>query len=148
MVIGIWLLVYGAEEMGNKIKNFKDLLIWQEGIEIVKDIYRLSSSFPKAELYGLSSQIRKCAVSIPSNIAEGFKRFYYKDYRRFLYIALGSAAELETQLVISEKLKYISNEEVQVIYVKLERLAKMITNLMKKLKQHHIPYTKLPYTNN
>jgi len=75
-----------------KIKNFKDLRIWQEGIKLVKYIYLLTKDFPKDELYGLSSQMRRCAVSIPSNIAEGFRRYHNKEYKQFLFITLGSCA--------------------------------------------------------
>ncbi|GAF73329.1 unnamed protein product, partial [marine sediment metagenome] len=81
--------------MTEKIKNFQDLRIWQKGIEVLKDIYILTKKFPKEELYGLTSQMRRSAVSIPSNIAEGFRRYHNKEYKQFLYIALGSCAELE-----------------------------------------------------
>lgn len=78
--------------MEEKIKSFKDLKIWQKGIEIVKDVYDITKSFPKEELYGLTSQMRRCVVSIPSNIAEGFKRYHNKEFKQFLYITLGSSA--------------------------------------------------------
>ena len=120
--------------MEEKIKSFKDLKIWQKGIEIVKDVYDITKSFPKEELYGLTSQMRRCVVSIPSNIAEGFKRYHNKEFKQFLYITLGSSAELETQLVISEELKYINEREVEKICEKLDHLSKMITVLMRKLK--------------
>ena len=83
-----------------KIRSYKDLKIWKRSIELVKDVYEMTGLFPKEELYGLTSQIRRSAISIPSNIAEGFTRFYNKEYRQFLYIALGSCAELETQIII------------------------------------------------
>jgi len=88
------------KKVAEKIKNFQDLRIWQKGIEVVKDIYILTKKFPKEELYGLTSQMRRSAVSIPSNIAEGFRRYHNKEYKQFLYIALGSCAELETQIII------------------------------------------------
>lgn len=119
--------------MSEKIRSFKDLKIWQKGMEIVKDIYRLTRPFPKEELYGLISQMRRCAVSIPSNIAEGFKRYHNKEYKQFLYIALGSSAELETQLLISEELEYSIREDAESICEKLDHLSKMITVLMRKL---------------
>lgn len=84
--------------MNGKIENFKDLKIWQKGIEIVKLVYQLTKSFPDKETYNLTSQIRRSAISIPSNIAEGFKPYHNKEFQQFLYIALGSAAELETQI--------------------------------------------------
>ncbi|MFH1867547.1 MAG: four helix bundle protein [Candidatus Omnitrophota bacterium] len=117
-----------------KIRSFKDLKIWQKGIEIVKDIYKITKDFPKDELYGLTSQMRRCAVSVPSNIAEGFKRYHDKEYRQFLYIALGSSAELETQLIISNELKYINNKESEEIYEKVDHLSRMIMALIQKLK--------------
>jgi len=93
--------------MPEKIKNFRDLDIWNKGVEIVKDAYRTANSFPKQETYGLASQMKRCSVSIPSDIAEGFNRFHNKEYKQFLYIALGSCAELETQIEVAEELKYI-----------------------------------------
>jgi four helix bundle protein len=90
----------------NKIKNFKDLKIWQRGMELAKAIYQVTDSFPAKEIYGLSSQMRRSAVSIPSNIAEGFMRKHNKEYKQFLYIALGSLAELETQVLLSEELGF------------------------------------------
>ena len=82
--------------MEEKIKSFKDLRIWQKGMEIITDIYTLTKKFPKEELFSLTSQLRRSAISIPSNIAEGFKRFHNKEYKQFLFITLGSCAELET----------------------------------------------------
>ena len=98
--------------MTEKIKKFQDLRIWQKGIEVVKDIYILTKKFPKEELCGLTSQMRRSAVSIPSNIAEGFRRYHNKEYKQFLYIALGSCAELETQIIIANELNY-TNEIVE-----------------------------------
>ncbi len=94
--------------MTEKIKNFQDVRIWQIGIEVVKNIYILTKKFPKEELYGLTSQMRRSAVSIPSNIAEGFRRYHNKEYKQFLYTALGSCAELETQIIIANELDYIN----------------------------------------
>jgi len=87
--------------MTAKIKDFRDLNIWKKGTGIVKGAYLITKAFPKNEIYGLTAQIRRSAVSIPSNIAEGFARKHNKEYRHFLYIALGSCAELETQIEIS-----------------------------------------------
>ena len=97
--------------MTEKIKNFQDLRIWQKGIEAVKDIYILTKKFPKEELYGLTSQMRRSAVSIPTNIAEGFRRYHNKEYKQYLYIALGSCAELETQIIIANELDYINETD-------------------------------------
>jgi four helix bundle protein len=95
-------------DMEEKIKHFKELRVWQKSIEVVKDIYLVSKRFPKEEIYCLTSQMRRSAVSIPSNIAEGFRRIHRKENKQFLSIALGSTAELETQLIIPYELGYIT----------------------------------------
>ena len=119
--------------MEEGIKRFKDLRIWQKGIEVVTDIYTLTKNFPKEELYGLTSQIRRSAISIPSNIAEGFRRYHNKEYKQFLFIALGSCAELETQIAITKMLKYITEGKETELIEKLDHLCRMTTNLIKKL---------------
>lgn len=116
-----------------KSKSFKDLKMWQKGIEIVKDIYSLTIRFPKDELYGLTSQMRRSSISIPSNIAEGFKRSYKKEYKQFLQITLGSLAELETQLIIAKELGYIESKELENISEKIDHEAKMVTSYANKL---------------
>ncbi|GAG55719.1 unnamed protein product [marine sediment metagenome] len=119
--------------MEEGIKRFKDLRIWQKGIEVVTDIYTLTKKFPKEELYGLTSQIRRSAISIPTNIAEGFNRFHNKEYKQFLYIALGSCAELETQIEIATGLKYINEDNKKIILEKIDHESRIIVNLIKKL---------------
>jgi len=119
--------------MTEKIKNFQDLRIWQKGIEVVKDIYILTKKFPKEELYGLTSQMRRSAVSIPSNIAEGFRRYHNKEYKQFLYIAMGSCAELETQIIIAHELDYLNDTDKIEIIEKLKYICRMINQLIKKL---------------
>jgi four helix bundle protein len=119
--------------MTEKIKNFQDLRIWQIGIEVVKDIYILTKKFPKEELYGLTSQIRRSAVSIPSNIAEGFRRYHNKEYRQFLYIALGSCAELETQIIIANELDYINKTDKTELTGKIKYICRMTVKLIQKL---------------
>jgi four helix bundle protein len=117
-----------------KIRNFKDLQIWQKGILIVKRVYELTREFPQNELYGLVSQMRRSAISIPSNIAEGFKRLHGKEFKQFLHIALGSAAELETQLIISAELGLVRNHVMKELLTEdLDHLSKMISSLLKKL---------------
>jgi len=91
------------------MKTHKDLEAWKNAIKLVTNIYDLTKSFPNHELYGLTNQIRRAAVSIPSNIAEGAARKYDKEFIQFLYVSMGSLSELETQLIISEKLNYISS---------------------------------------
>ena len=119
--------------MTGKIKNFRDLDVWKKGIEIVKDIYKTVAEFPKQELYCLVSQMQRCAVSIPSNIAEGFNRFHNREYKQFLYVALGSCAELETQIEIASELKYINDGKKKVLLEKINHESRMITNLTKRL---------------
>jgi len=116
-----------------KIQNFKDLKIWQKGIELVKTIYRITNSFPQHEFYGIVNQMRRSSVSIPSNIAEGFMRKHNKEYKQFLYIALGSLAELETQIIISEQLGFLNNEKNKIVQSEINGLNKMITALIKCL---------------
>lgn len=116
-----------------KIENFKDLKIWRLGKEIVMDVYSITAGFPQQENYGLVSQLKRAAVSIPSNIAEGFNRERNKDYRRFLFIALGSSAELETQIEIAFDLGYLPEPEKEKITEKIEHENRMMWNLIKRL---------------
>ena len=119
--------------MVEKIRNFRDLDVWKKGMEIVKDVYVASSTFPKQELYGLSSQMKRSSVSIPSNIAEGFNRFHNKEYKQFLYIALGSCAELETIIEIASELKYINEHKKKSLLEKLDHESRMLSKLIKKI---------------
>lgn len=123
----------GKQGMGKKIETYRDLNIWKVGIELVKDIYKSTVKFPKQEMYGIVSQMRRSAISIPSNVAEGFKRYHNKEYRQFLYITLGSCAELETQVTIAKELKYIQADKEVILLEKLDHIGRMITNLLKKL---------------
>jgi four helix bundle protein len=116
-----------------KIRNFRDLDVWKLGRKIVVDIYRLTTNFPKQEMYGLISQMRRAAVSIPSNIAEGFNRFHNAEYRQFLYVALGSCAELETQLEVAADLGYLENMQKDELLKCLQHETAMLRNLIKKL---------------
>ena len=116
------------------MRDFRTLKIWQEGIIIVKQVYRLAALVPPEEKYGLRSQICRSAVSIPSNIAEGCSRNSQMDFKRFLEIALGSAYELETQLIIIAELLLISKNEVTDTIELINIEQKMINNLMTKLK--------------
>jgi len=114
--------------MIEKIKSFRDLDVWKKGIEIVKDVYRMTAAFPRQESYCLTSQMRRAAVSVPSNIAEGFNRFQNKEYKRFLYIALGSCAELETQMEIASELGYVNIEQEKELLNKIDHESRMLTN--------------------
>lgn len=106
--------------MSKGVKTHKDLDVWKEAVMLVKKIYELTSVFPKEEIYGLTSQIRRAVVSIPSNIAEGAARNSTKEFIQFLYIALGSCAELDTQLIIAKELGYI-NEDQSLLFEELEK---------------------------
>jgi len=108
----------------------KELEVWKLGIDLVEKIYQITEEFPKEEIYGLTSQIRRAGISIPSNIAEGASRKNRKEYIQFLYIALGSLSELETQLIISQRLKYLDSET---IFDEVEKLRRMLINLIKYL---------------
>ena len=116
-----------------KIRNFNDLKIWQRGIELVKMVYRVTSTLPAVEKYGIVSQMRRSAVSVPSNIAEGFMRRHNKEYKQFLYIALGSLAELETQIIISKELNFLTTENCTSTLSAIDELNKMTTGLIKCL---------------
>jgi four helix bundle protein len=116
------------------IKSYRDLIVWQKGMALVKDIYLTSQAFPKEELYGLTSQIRKCAVSIPSNIAEGYGRNSTGDYKRFLQIANGSLYELQTQIQIALDLNYISQESFNKIFNLSIEIDKILYTIIQKLK--------------
>ena len=110
----------------------KDLDVWKESIKLVKEIYTITKDFPSSELYGLTNQMRRCAVSIPSNLAEGSARFSNKDKIRFIEISLGSLAELETQIIISQELKFI--KEGNQTLEQIKRLNAMYMGLINHLK--------------
>ena len=122
-----------GHDMEGKIRTYRDLDIWSKGIRVVKDVYKLTENFPKQEIYGLTSQMRRAAISIPSNVAEGFRRYHNKEYRQFLYISLGSCAELETQVTIAKELEYIAEAREVELLEELDHLCRMISNLIKKL---------------
>jgi four helix bundle protein len=109
--------------------DHKDLDVWKKGIDSVLEIYRLSDAFPKTEIYGLTDQLRRAAVSIPSNIAEGAARGSDKEFIHFLYIALGSLAEAETQIIIAKRLEYIDDNSKTL--KELQTVRKMFTGLIK-----------------
>jgi four helix bundle protein len=119
------------------IKSFKDLEIWRRSIAMVERVYLLTKEFPKEELYGLTGQLRRSAVSIPSNVAEGFARNYKKEYKQFLYVALGSCAELTTQITIAAKLGYVEDNVAESFLDELDQISRMIMALAKKL---DLPY--------
>jgi four helix bundle protein len=114
------------------MQSFRELIVWQKAMELVVEIYRITAMFPKNESYGLANQMQRAAVSVPSNISEGHALKQTKSYLRHLAIASGSLAELETQLEISERLKYLMPEDRQLI-AKAEEVGKMLTGLRNSL---------------
>ena len=119
--------------MSNKIRNHKDLEVWKKSMDLVSNIYKITESFPNKELYGLTNQIRRAAVSIPSNIAEGAARNSKKEFIQFLYIALGSLSELETQIIIANRLEYLNN--LDTLLEDLKFAQKLINRLIYYLKK-------------
>ena len=118
----------------SEIRSYKDLIIWQKGIELTEKVYLLVKSFPSEEIYSLTSQIKRCVISIPSNISEGYGRNSTKNYIQFLRISRGSLYELETQLIIANKLNYISDNELNnEIFKLIEEESKMLNSFIKKL---------------
>jgi four helix bundle protein len=115
------------------MNQFKELKIWQESIDLAVEVYKLTKAFPPDERFGLVSQLNRCVVSVSSNIAEGAGRNNPKEFRQFLGIAQGSACELESQLIISQKLDFISQEELRKQTEKIVHLQNMINKLIKTL---------------
>ena len=116
----------------SKIESYKDLIVWQKGIELVKIIYKLTQGLPKEGKFGLIDQMRRCSVSVPSNIAEGWGRGSKANYSNFLKIARGSLLELETQLIICKELNLLKN--LDSVFALLEEESKMLNSLLSKLK--------------
>ena len=116
-----------------QINSVQDLIVWERGIELVRELYELTLRFPKQEMYGLTSQIRRAAVSVPANIAEGYGRGTRKDYAHFVSVALGSARELETLLVVSREVKFVSDQEIHHSRELLDECCRMLKTLRRKL---------------
>ena len=115
------------------ITSFKDLRVWQEGIELVKEVYALCAKLPKEELYALANQMKRAASSIPSNIAEGHSRNHRAEYRQSVYVAVGSLAELETQLHLTRELGLANHATFAPILARIDRLRAMLITLGKRL---------------
>jgi len=113
--------------------SYRDLLVWQKSMALVKAIYQVTRSFPKDEVYGLSSQMRRAAVSIPCNVAEGQGRMSKKEFRQFLALSRGSVLELETQVQIAADLGFLSSENTKRLIGNTEELLRMLNGLMKSL---------------
>ena len=123
------------ESESKKIQSFRDLLVWQKGVQLVVHVYQLSMKLPKTETYGLISQMQRSAVSIPANIAEGHARRHTGDFIHHLSIAIGSVAELETHLEIATRLGFLSSAETQEAQSQCSEIARMLFGLIQKLRQ-------------
>jgi four helix bundle protein len=117
------------------MRDFRKLIIWQDGITLVKEIYLLSNLLPSEKKFGLKSQICRASVSIPSNIAEGCSRNSQLEYKRFLEIAIGSAFEIDTQLIIIKELKLISDDNLTTQFDLINKVQRSISNLINKIKE-------------
>jgi four helix bundle protein len=115
------------------VKSYRDLMVWQKSMNLVTEVYTVTRSFPSDEIYTLTSQLRRCAVSIPSNIAEGYGRNSTSDYKRFLQIAVGSIFELQTQIEIAVNLKYLSSETFGNLCNAAKEIELMLLSLIRKL---------------
>ncbi len=114
--------------------SYKDLVAWRKAMELVTEIYKATQKFPKEELYGITSQLRRAAVSVPSNIAEGQARLSAKDFRKFLSQARGSLVEIETQLIICQMLKMLSTEESERLLSRTSEVGRILNGLLSSIK--------------
>jgi four helix bundle protein len=118
-----------------KVNTYRDFIVWQKSMDLVTDTYKLTHSLPKEEVFGLKSQIRRSVISVPSNIAEGFGRKSNKDFARFLKISIGSLFELQTQLEICFRLKYIEKNIYEGTYNQTREVERMLSSLIRKLNE-------------
>ena len=116
------------------MRTYRDLIVWQKSMSLVTQIYRITKTFPKEEIYGLISQMRRCAVSIPSNIAEGYGRRSTDDYLRFLHIAMSSLYEVQTQVEIASNLGYLSKSSFAEVYESSGEIERMLSSLTKRIR--------------
>lgn len=119
--------------MSSGIRSYRDLVVWQKGIKLTKSVYALTRAFPDHETFALANQLQRAAVSVPSNIAEGQARQHTGEFRHFLYLALGSLAEVDTQLTIACELAYISPAESESVATLITEMRKMLHALIKRL---------------
>lgn len=118
---------------GTEMKTYRDLIVWQKSMTLVTDVYKATRTFPREEVYALVSQLRRCAISIPSNIAEGYGRKSTGDYVRFLQIAMGSLFEIQTQLEIARNLEFLSQDHFEKIHESSREIERMLSSLIRKL---------------
>jgi four helix bundle protein len=122
-----------------KVNSYRDLLAWQMAMQLTENVYRITATFPSKETYALANQLQRAAVSVPSNIAEGHARSSTKDYLRFISIAMGSLAELETQLELSARLDYIDQPQLGELLTVADELGRMLQGLRKSLQSKLAP---------
>jgi four helix bundle protein len=115
------------------VQSYRDLIAWQKSIELVLEIYRCTEVFPKTETYGLISQLRRAAISVPSNIAEGHERISTGEFRQFLGRALGSLMEIETQIIVAERLGYLDKEKSMQLLERTAEVGKILNGLLRSL---------------
>jgi four helix bundle protein len=115
-------------------ESYRDLIVWRKGMDLVTEIYRVTRCFPRDELYGLTNQLRRAAVSVPSNIAEGQARFSRKEFHHFLSQARGSLVEIETQLSIAENLGYLAPNHTRPLFEKVSELGRVLNGLIASIK--------------
>jgi four helix bundle protein len=115
-------------------ESYKDLVAWRKAMDLVTEIYLVTRAFPREEVYGLTSQLRRAAVSVPSNIAEGQARFSQKEFHHFLSLARGSLVEIETQLMIAQNLDYLSLQQIRPLLDKTAELGKVLNGLIASIK--------------
>ena len=120
------------------LRNFKDLQVWQKAYQLCLKVYKATRDFPKYEFYGITSQMRRAGVSIPSNIAEGYGRKTTKEYVQSLYIAYGSLCELETQVLLSGDLEYSSKDKNDILLSEIGSVERMLKALIKSLENKHL----------
>jgi four helix bundle protein len=118
-----------------RVQSYRDLIVWQKSVELVLEIYRATQDFPRAETYGLVSQLRRAAVSVPSNVAEGHARLSTGEYRQFLGHARGSLMEIETQILISQRLGYMNSGQSNILLNRATEVGKVLNGLLSSLRQ-------------
>jgi len=122
-------------EKVKEIRSFRDLILWHRSMELVKEVYQVTKPFPKEEIFGLTSQVRRAAVSIPSNIAEGHARLSRKEFQHYLGNARGSLAELQTQIILGKELGFLSEKEMEAILDKATEVGRLLNGLLSSLKK-------------
>ena len=128
----------GSRDSSEMLKNYKELKVWQKSYQLSLKVYKITAEFPIEEKYGLTSQIRRAVVSVPSNIAEGYGRKTTTDYIKYLYIAYGSLCELETQILLSRDLNLIESSNAKVIIDEIHGVERMLKALIKSLENKHL----------